>query len=90
MNPSHQRALEAAHKLLPSGYAADLISDIMAGDTSETDADSLFRTVMLDEQWAEGDATDLFNIAWQAIIGSEYDNELANRAHARWASRSKS
>jgi hypothetical protein len=85
MNPSHKRALEAAHALLRSGYAADLISDILAGDTSETDADSLFRTLVLDEGWSEGvDARDLFNIARQAIIGSEYDNELANRAHARW------
>jgi hypothetical protein len=87
MSPSQRAALEAAKQLFKPGYARDITQDIIDGCATDQDADSLFRTAILDETWELGDASDLFYLCIEVMHPEKParpDNQAANVLRHRW------
>lgn len=67
--------LEAFQITLGSGYAFDIIQSFRDGTAMEQDADSLFRTLVLDEEWCIEMATE----AYHACM-FQYENDIKTAA----------
>ena len=56
--------LKLAQRNVGNGYAHALLTEILNGVVHDAVADSLFRTLVLDESWTVPDAKDVYSAAF--------------------------
>jgi hypothetical protein len=63
--------LEVLLSCMTHGYAHDLTRSIMDGEGTDQDADSLFRTLVLDHDFTVDEARELYEEAIGRIVSAE-------------------